>query len=604
MKYKRLIAVIIMILLSFSSFGCLGHNTSANVENSKISNITTSFSSNRETQKLNITEIFGDEWKNQTSWLVSYDYKGFSYRLISPDLFTTYHFLSSLMLFNRSIQHKEETLKWLNNLNKENFNINSSIGRIFEIYIGVHSLALLDANITSKRALINELLSYKNSDGSITEKPDDFAYAVTETYWALRALHDMGYNISAMNDTKEFLYKKWESIRITEENFVGVFYILQSLKLMGFPPSELPGYHRKMSDIKELKREYLNDSRKFDLYNIFALAYLFKKAGFLDNSTVDIMVSRLYDYQCPDGGFNFNGQNGIASDTYYAFMGFYYLGIVPNSIAFEFIYKHESPMGGFFPNTLKIVDTETFYHTVYTAYVLNSLNKTKVKRYLKGMRYQLQNAKYEDISSLYYYMKTWKLVNRALPLEDYKILRDVTVNLLEQFLRESMGNKEVDPYVLVPLLRLAKELNITLDNHTKMQLASQILSYKNPDGSFAPGGRLDNTVYSVLALHELGYNYHDRSTIEFIQDAQLPDGGFAFRTSKKIGEQSNMGATYLSVIALEIMGAEPKNKEKVIQWIKHCKGQYGGIGMFPNSNNVDETTTYWAIKVLEALGIQ
>jgi len=157
-----------------------------------------------------------------------------------------------------------------------------------------------------------------------------------------------------------------------------------------------------------------------------------------------------------------------------------------------------------------------------------------------------------------------------------------------------------DPYLLKEfyyLLLTAKDFRITLKESWRGEFIKYIVNLKDNDGGF--GGRFikvsalrfEFTLYSVLALNELGYGYKDHKTVEYINSQR----GGALWWSLPI--------TRYSILALNSMEADIDRVDEIVAAIEVRKCSYGFFSYPPCDNPEigNPISTFLALEILRLL---
>lgn len=126
-----------------------------------------------------------------------------------------------------------------------------------------------------------------------------------------------------------------------------------------------------------------------------------------------------------------------------------------------------------------------------------------------------------------------------------------------------------------------------MDN--KEVLISNIQSIQNDDGGF--GFEKSDTYTTFLfvgILSALGNHPKDQDgCIFWIKQGQISDGGFIFRRDGNPTNNSEMYSTYISVVSLYNMNAEPDDVEGLLKWLMDCKEATGGFRLAPQYSKLE-----------------
>ena len=393
-------------------------------------------------------------------------------------------------------------------------------------------------------------------------------------------------------------------LTITRVSYVARAF--ETARLLGINVRKIPGYENFVAQLKDLRIKFLRGevNRTLNLALLRDLVYLFTLNHLIDNKTKMLVLGILKKWQKKDGGFSVFADYGTPLGTHLAVEIYKLLNASPPRSVIKFIYMHELPGGGFANDIGYNPDMCTISAIAHIATMLGVGKDAKkyIEPYIDRWLLRQDEAKKPSLftlNELACFAETVHTLNIKLqPFYRYKIIM-----LFQKYLAAINAVKNSDAIIIFSynLADISKELNISIPSYVRKELISMILSRHNADGSFGVAHRLDLTAYAAIALNELGMKYDDNSTIRFIQEAQLPNGGFTMRIGDKNYNVSLMPLTYLAVKALYYMHAMPKNVTALIKWLHSCKYKYGGFSLFPGSHDVNQDTTYWGLETLELL---
>jgi len=546
-------------------------------------------------------------WINNTIRLLRLGrYKGFDESLLTPSLYATYHYIASLALFNMYPRNVNKTLNYLYAMNKKYFNDkNTPLPLITKIFYGVESIKLLGYEPEYKEILIDKILSYMNNDGSWGNSSE-----LVFTYYAIKALRDLGYNVTKLNKTRRFIRLELRGLLISlnKDDVSAVALAFRIAELLGINPTSFPEYKGFLKQLKNLKVELLRGNLDKELYlsQLRDLTYLLFKAHLLDHKVKLVILESLKRWKKGDGGFSELADYGTPIGTHNAMEIYKMLNSTPPKTVIRFIYMHELPDGGFVNdmNYNSNLDMCSIADVAYIARVLGVSKEARdyIARYINSwLHFVEQNYKPSllTLNRLSCLVEAANDIGIRLSTNQLLLVKNLLQNTIIH-MASMQGGDELIIYVY-PIARILNKINLTIPKQIRKKIISALLSSRNPDGSFGSGHRLDLTAIAVIDLHELGYNYRDNTTISFIRGAQLPNGGFTMRIANRVYNMSLMPLTYLAVKALYEMNTTPANTSALINWLISCKHKEGGISLFPGSSEVSDATTYWGLKILEII---
>ena len=329
------------------------------------------------------------------------------------------------------------------------------------------------------------------------------------------------------------------------------------------------------------------------------LTQVLSEYNLLNNTISGEIYNYIMSQELPDGGFNLFGKNyGEFQGTYYAVKTIALLGKRPDKKTIGFIHSWESPLGGFAFTFQKSCGPILTYMGVYVAKKIGiPLNRTAIAKYLSRALYDRWPYSRDDPSPLYSIYMTYRALNLTLSPVDKDYLRNETARLTELYLRNRTNSLLMDTG-WIALLRLGRATGVRIGEDTKKRLIQNVLSLKNPDGTFGPPSNntvlvLYRTENAVLLLHALGYDYTNETTAKFILSMEH-DGGWGY---------PDLYNTYRAVGALAYMGYCPEDVQSLIGFIHSLKYKYGGFLFYRGEKSYGGLQeTYYALRTLELIG--
>ena len=567
-------------------------------------------------QEVNIRNWLGESWINYTSrrlHLAQQPDGGFTEIVdtIAPTLISTYYFVKALTIVNQIPSNVNQTIVWLHR--EETTLINSSnlsrsytyagLDKFSNMYYLVMTLHMLNSTPLNSDKIVDFILSTKKKNGA-------FEYGgVDVTDRAVEILHALGYNMSGLHDTREYLLEKFKSTKPPEVwNNADIMRFLQQFntltKALGF-------LHVNYTSLDVYKRDIMfiraNISKRVDLllrsdpplFMVDLLAESLHEAQAMPPDACEEIYKYVASLKLPDGGFNLFGKDyGEFQGTYYAVRTIVLTGHKPEIDTLKFIENWESPLGGFAYPFQGVGGPILTYMGVYVAKKIGMpLNRTAIAKYLSRELYNRWPYSRDDPSPLYSIYMTYRVLNITLSPVDKDYLRNETARLTELYLRNRTKSLLMDTG-WITLLRLGRATGVRIGEDTKKRLIQNILSQKNPDGTF--GTPSNNTVLvlyrtenAVLLLHALGYDYTNETTAKFILSMEH-DGGWG---------APDLYNTYRAVETLAYMGYCPEDVQSLIGFIHSLKYKYGGFLFYRGEKSYGGLQeTYYALRTLELIG--
>ena len=127
-------------------------------------------------------------------------------------------------------------------------------------------------------------------------------------------------------------------------------------------------------------------------------------------------------------------------------------------------------------------------------------------------------------------------------------------------------------------------------------------SFNNTPSADGGDGNILNTLWGLEALRVLGREREKRNeTVRWLRESQLPGGAFTYQPQPEFGGVDDVAYTRAGLVALKILGAEPRQKEKCLAYLQSLANADGGFGDRPGWQS-NPLATYYALDALNALG--
>ncbi|WP_462273269.1 prenyltransferase/squalene oxidase repeat-containing protein [Methanohalophilus sp.] len=582
---EKILVCVITLSLIFS--GCISTQSNQTVQNQNIQN---------------------QEWISNTTDLIEKSrgidggYSDFPPQ--RPTLYSTYYFLSSLEILDKEPKYKEETINWLFSKEREILR-NESSPNMDDIYFLTMSLELLETQPKNGSELEVKVMSLQNPDGSFASG------ALLDTFRALQILNVLGTDLDGIPKTKSWLVGKWKNINESKNLLSDSSLLISALKFYGVNVLSSEKYAQKNNWIVEQRKfveaelESLPEN-EIDLISLGSFTEFLLITGDISPNIKTNLENYLTSKQLPNGGYNvFYDTYGESQGTYLALVISSDVGMELNDTISEFIYDHEIiyQTGGFRPSYRLISSTENTYLAVQSLNILHQepSNKEEIYGYLES---QLKSDDTES-SDIFYSVATLRMLSQE-PTEKDNLREWIALKI------NYIANKpteKIDPEDIVNLMYLTKaasDLDMNLNN--KEVLIQKVQSFQNDDGGFG----LDNsdiymTYYIVTTLKELGADPKNKDLCEsWIKEGQAEDGGFIARRGEFFTNSSDIYSTYISILSLNALEANPDNPEKLLMWLEDCKVETGGFSITTEYADLDTTmspsessleTTSWGLMI-------
>lgn len=556
---------------------------------------------------LNLSVFLGNEWMNYTAKRLNLSKcpdGGFTEIVdtITPDVHSTYYFVAALRTINETPSNRIQTIAWLHTQEDGMFRNSSKVRYSFKnVYHGIMTLVMLNSTPRDPDKIIDFVMNVTRENGAFVYDGLD----VTEQ--AIEILHVLGYNVSNLNDTVRYELAKFKNLtppregdRLEALKFVSEFNrYTRAMDLLGVNYTATREYKEDISFIENISRNVSSILMTHPpLFLVTELAQALRKNGFMKSSSSEAIYVYVKSHELPNGGFNLFGQDyGEFQGTYYAVEALALAGKKPDNKTIRFIHSWESPLGGFAFTFQKFGGPILTHMGVYVAKKIGtSINRTQIKNYLEKALHDRWPYSQDDPEPLYSIYLTYKELNMSMNQDDEEYLKNETVRLMELYSR-SRVNSILSDTGWISLIKLGNALGVTFSSRTKENLINVILSKRNPNGTFGAYTNstpltLFQTVNAVILLHELGYDYRDDKTIQYL-NSLMHDGGWG---------GPDIYNTYRVVQALAYMNCCPEKVDDIVTFVGSLKYRYGGFRFYRgDTSHGGLQETYFALRILELL---
>ncbi|ASJ08023.1 hypothetical protein A3L11_01780 [Thermococcus siculi] len=505
---------------------------------------------------------------------------------ILPSLPETYHGVLALAQLNLSPANLPQTKNFLREYEREIYKkIYNNEGDLsfVDVYYLLVLFKELNMSVEDKKTIGNFLI-------------DDVKRS-NETYLDIKSL--LLIDFSNRSYVKNASMSLWLSLKPESSvEFLWRFLLYRELLIMsGYSLDEVPNYNTLHKFAMEV---FENSSRRTDtlgFFEIHTLARFMKEEGIQNESLRKELLRIISQYKCPDGSYSdtSGSKRGYIDTTHWAVEAIIYLGGKVGEYTIGYLRSLESPLGGFIEVPYTVIPNPL--DTAFSVMTLGLLNYT-VPRDEKVRDYLLSEISDENKPSVIW-AEYRALRSLGVPNEDLK--RIIEPRLQNFITGLNLSAVYRNHYLLKDvyyLLVTSNELGIEIDESWKENVTPFVLGLKDDDGGF--GGRissvkivrLETTLYSVLILNELGYEYRDKKTAEFIE-------------SNRNGELWwSLPITRYALLALNSMGIEVKGKEEIVKALERRKCPYGFFSYAPceSPEQGDPIATFLALDILGLLG--
>ncbi|WP_297439359.1 hypothetical protein [Thermococcus sp.] len=525
---------------------------------------------------------------------------------ITPDIVSTYYFVSALRAINQTPYNRIQTIEWLHR-NEDNLfentttDYDANMPKFWIVYYGVMTLSMLNSSPKNPYKIIEFILNMRQKNGSFVYDDMDF------TPQAVEILHVLGYNLSNLRETREYCLRNFQNLTPSHEykglRLMGFLFNFISytkcLEIMGVNYTKTEEYKGDVSSIKNLSKNVGKIlGNKPPLFIVANFAQLLEGYRLLNKTISEGIYNYVMSQELPDGGFNIFGKDyGEFQGTYYAVKTITLLGKKPDKKTIEFIHSWESPLGGFAFTFKKFCGPISTYMGVYVAKKIGMpLNRTRLETYLRHALHNRWPYSQDNPAALYPIYLTYKELNITIDHNDMKYLKNETIRLMQWYLAHRRQDLLIDEG-WIDLIKLGNSIGVKLDTKTRSELISEILSMKNTNGTFGTGNTTGEIIFqttnAVMLLHALGYNYNDTDTVQYFLRT-MHGGGWGY---------PDLYNTYRVIEALVYMGCCPKDIQDLINFVHSLKYKYGGFLFYRGAKYYGGLQeTYYALRILKLIG--
>jgi prenyltransferase beta subunit len=126
-------------------------------------------------------------------------------------------------------------------------------------------------------------------------------------------------------------------------------------------------------------------------------------------------------------------------------------------------------------------------------------------------------------------------------------------------------------------------------------------SYNNAPATDGGDGNILNTYWGLYASQQLnGKNETRQQTIDWINACMTKNGGYTHQPNPAIGAVTDIAYTWAAVKVLQLLSAEPAEKQACIRYIISLRNNDGGFGKDKGMPS-DPMATFYAIDALKAM---
>ena len=287
--------------------------------------------------------------------------------------------------------------------------------------------------------------------------------------------------------------------------------------------------------------------------------------------------------------------------------------------ASEFILSCRKPNGAFGPAGQNYTDLAWTYPAIHALKILDTRIDNEASAFANGHQSWIEKNPWKNgpwYWSFYQKAMLFKLHGKKGQFEeDVRFGQSWTVNYVPRRSYTEFRNyprgQFFDMSSLSHMVLAIDQLEGKLDNPD--YAGNYIASRQAPGGGFVDDVRQDpepedakaHIVISwdaVMTLTALGLPVPNKEKcIAWIQSCQMPTGGFRWSpTASDHSNKEDVWYTWSAVLALDALGARPKDTEGCVQWLNALQNADGGFGDRPGWNS-RLYSTYYAVHALEAL---
>jgi prenyltransferase beta subunit len=153
-----------------------------------------------------------------------------------------------------------------------------------------------------------------------------------------------------------------------------------------------------------------------------------------------------------------------------------------------------------------------------------------------------------------------------------------------------------------------KLLGLPLDD-IRPSLVDYLIERRRENGSFnhvpasdGSDGHVMNTLWGLEALEILGRTADRKAeTVAWLQACQRPEGGFTYQPRPEFAGDVDLAYTWAAVKSLQILSAEPGDRQAAVRSVWSCWNRDGGFGDRPGWRS-NAPATFYALETLRVLG--
>jgi len=257
----------------------------------------------------------------------------------------------------------------------------------------------------------------------------------------------------------------------------------------------------------------------------------------------------------------------------------------------ELVTLHELPTGGYTPIVRGLAAAKYSYYAVS---ILKDLNEPYDKSVETFFEHRFWEA-VEDLKSGRYNFDFYPSI-AGLTLLGKVVERDVVIDACMPYV-EMFASGELDNLqVFYECMTALKLVNTTLKGDTRDKIIDRIYGFER-DGYFCMEKNCNiveaqkETMEFIEVLNYLNTEPKNKERlVEWLKSQQNSDGGFG------LDNKSNILSTYFVVKSLKILGETPENPDGVLEFLERCKRKVGGFSFTAEDEKPTIITTYYGVK--------
>ena len=461
------------------------------------------------------------------------------------------------------------------------------------------------------------LLTFRRPDGSFQVGPKD-SMRLYDTFLAINILNDIGWNTPHAQGVMHFLAKLRHSDGLYYEDMPSsikvnklrnglstTFNVIRISKLLNCFPEGIEATRRRLLEL--LTNE--------DLFNIDSPDALASEGGLVLASLALLGVSLddfvgieklrgwlaywtkvLINEAEPLNGFKLNLLfRAVTLNKYFQ------INFIPPEQLKQHLFEIQLQDGGFpLANGNQFMEPQTTYYAIYLFNHWGWPYPKRVKLAQTLERYSVRNGWKNIVEITPRIDSTLSAVGIAKTL-GFAIPKAKIASYLTQVLEQAVA--EADPRNFISSIyytsRIADLLSWEMPNlsEIKEQTCIAVSSLILEDSS-----DLRTLALGVAALKILGVNLSklDRNRIIcYLSKLQSAEGGFTNQLA-----QASIGATYYALMITKIMGLSEVNIQSAVRWISSFENPKGGYWRTRSVTISDMETTFLSLMALHLVGIQ